>query len=158
VPFGLAFLLPWFDWGEWRPWQYLASQFAFDGCLTFVLLAQCGLFAELEDSQRGRVWLLVAQAIASLAGVSVSYQAVAAVAGSEGTSEGINCDGMPELRASAAVLAPIAMACFAATALLVLAQTHKSASSHANQAQGPAVAARLSPGSGPSLQRQSLGI
>ncbi|KAJ8383974.1 hypothetical protein AAFF_G00212180 [Aldrovandia affinis] len=72
--YALAFLLPWFPWRAYAPGDWLTGAHltvalcAFDAALTFVLLAQCALFAELAGGHRGRLRLVAYGQAASLAG------------------------------------------------------------------------------------------
>ncbi|NWR46339.1 MF13A protein, partial [Regulus satrapa] len=72
--YGLAFLLPWFPWrpyeeGDWLSGLHLAVALcAFDGLLTFVLLAQCALFAESCAGHEGRLRLVKYSQVATLLG------------------------------------------------------------------------------------------
>ncbi|XP_076866250.1 transmembrane protein 180-like [Brachyhypopomus gauderio] len=74
--YGLAFLLAWFPWrvyepGEWVSGVHLVVTLcAFDGMLTFVLLAQCALFAEISAQHDNRLRLIKYNQVASLAGSS----------------------------------------------------------------------------------------
>jgi Na+/melibiose symporter-like transporter len=88
--FALSFLLPWLPLGHWLAplvgseeagvgLHFCISICLFDGMFTFVVLAQCGLFAELEASQYARsiilTWSQVATAFASIA-LFVAYPLV----------------------------------------------------------------------------------
>ncbi|KAM8798640.1 transmembrane protein 180-like [Eudromia elegans] len=72
--YALAFLLPWFPWklyeeGEWLSGLHLiVSLCAFDGLLTFVLLAQCALFAEISTRHENRLQLIKYNQVATLIG------------------------------------------------------------------------------------------
>ncbi|XP_014345357.1 transmembrane protein 180-like [Latimeria chalumnae] len=72
----LAFLIPWFPWknyqeGEWLSGLHLiVTLCAFDGMLTFVLLAQCALFAEISTKHESRLQLIKYNQVASLVGSS----------------------------------------------------------------------------------------
>ncbi|XP_063270666.1 transmembrane protein 180-like isoform X2 [Prinia subflava] len=72
--YGLAFLLPWFPWrryqdGDWLSGLHLAVALcAFDGLLTFVLLAQCALFAEGSPRHDSRLRLIKYNQVATLLG------------------------------------------------------------------------------------------
>ncbi|KAI1883902.1 hypothetical protein AGOR_G00220870 [Albula goreensis] len=74
--YALAFLLPWFPWhayvaGDWLSGLHLVVALcAFDGMLTFVLLAQCALFAEISGQHQSRLRLVFYSQVASLAGSS----------------------------------------------------------------------------------------
>ncbi|KAG9477016.1 hypothetical protein GDO78_002417 [Eleutherodactylus coqui] len=74
--YALAFLLPWFPWkdyteGEWLSGVHLLIALCvFDGLLTFVLLAQCALFAEISTRHESRLQLIKYNQIASLLGSS----------------------------------------------------------------------------------------
>lgn len=62
--YSLAFLLAWFPWRSYAPDDWLCglhltvSLCAFDGLLTFVLLAQCALFAEISSHHENRLRLI----------------------------------------------------------------------------------------------------
>lgn len=62
--YSLTFLLPWFPWRSYYPGDWLSGLHlmvalcAFDGLLTFVLLAQCALFAEISSNHQNRLRLL----------------------------------------------------------------------------------------------------
>lgn len=62
--YSLAFLLAWFPWrsytrGDWLSGVHLmVALCAFDGMLTFVLLAQCALFAEISSHHQNRLRLI----------------------------------------------------------------------------------------------------
>ncbi|KAG2455685.1 OTOAN protein, partial [Polypterus senegalus] len=72
--YALAFLLPWFPWKTYEAGDALSglhlivSLFAYDGMLTFVLLAQCALFAEISGQHENRLTLIKYSQIASLVG------------------------------------------------------------------------------------------
>ncbi|XP_061079661.1 transmembrane protein 180-like isoform X2 [Conger conger] len=74
--YALAFLLPWFPWqtyaaGDWLSGAHLVVALcAFDGMLTFVLLAQCALFAEISAQYHSRLQLVRYSQAASLVGSS----------------------------------------------------------------------------------------
>uniref|UniRef100_A0A8C6JZB7 Uncharacterized protein n=1 Tax=Melopsittacus undulatus TaxID=13146 RepID=A0A8C6JZB7_MELUD len=72
--YALAFLLPWFPWkhyeeGDWQSGLHLIIALcAFDGLLTFVLLAQCALFAEISTRHESRLQLIKYNQVATLLG------------------------------------------------------------------------------------------
>ncbi|XP_056607709.1 transmembrane protein 180-like isoform X2 [Triplophysa dalaica] len=72
----LSFLLAWFPWrtyeaGDWLSGIHLSVTLcAFDGMLTFVLLAQCALFAEISGHHQSRLRLIKYSQVASLVGSS----------------------------------------------------------------------------------------
>ena len=72
----LSFALPWFPWGDYSTYTWLSSfQLTvslcfYDAMFTFVLLAQCALFAEMSTDQTDRVRLVRYSQIASLVGSS----------------------------------------------------------------------------------------
>lgn len=72
----LAFLVAWFPWraysaGDWLSGLHLSVALcAFDGLLTFVLLAQCALFAEISARHQSRLQLVQYSQVASLLGSS----------------------------------------------------------------------------------------
>ncbi|XP_022523817.2 transmembrane protein 180-like [Astyanax mexicanus] len=74
--YSLAFLLAWFPWrtyesGDWMSGAHLVVTLcAFDGMLTFVLLAQCALFAEISEHHQNRLRLIKYNQVASLLGSS----------------------------------------------------------------------------------------
>lgn len=74
--YGLAFLLTWFPWRDYEPGDWLSgvqlgvTLCAFDGMLTFVLLAQCALFAEISENHQNRLRLIKYNQVASLLGSS----------------------------------------------------------------------------------------
>ncbi|CAG11415.1 unnamed protein product [Tetraodon nigroviridis] len=74
--YSLTFLLPWFPWRSYYPGDWLSGLHlmvalcAFDGLLTFVLLAQCALFAEISSNHQNRLRLVQYSQVASLVGSS----------------------------------------------------------------------------------------
>ncbi|TRZ00700.1 hypothetical protein DNTS_013048 [Danionella cerebrum] len=74
--YSLAFLLAWFPWRAYTPSDWLSgfhltlTLCAFDGMLTFVLLAQCALFAEISGHHHTRLKLIKYSQVASLVGAS----------------------------------------------------------------------------------------
>ncbi|XP_044186754.1 transmembrane protein 180-like [Thunnus albacares] len=74
--YSLAFLLAWFPWRSYAPGDWLSGLHlmvalcAFDGMLTFVLLAQCALFAEISSHHQSRLRLVKYSQVASLIGSS----------------------------------------------------------------------------------------
>ncbi|KAK0140916.1 Transmembrane protein 180 [Merluccius polli] len=74
--YSLAFLLAWFPWRSYSPGDWLSGLHltvalcAFDGLLTFVLLAQCALFAEISGHHQSRLRLIKYNQVASLIGSS----------------------------------------------------------------------------------------
>lgn len=74
--YSLAFLLAWFPWGTYEAGdglsglQLVITLCAFDGMLTFVLLAQCALFAEISENHQIRLKLIKYSQVASLIGSS----------------------------------------------------------------------------------------
>ncbi|XP_046873248.1 transmembrane protein 180-like isoform X1 [Hypomesus transpacificus] len=74
--YALAFLLAWFPWGLYTSGDWLSGLHlvvtlcAFDGMLTFVLLAQCALFAEISCHHQSRLRLIKYNQVASLVGSS----------------------------------------------------------------------------------------
>ncbi|KAM9305141.1 transmembrane protein 180-like [Gastrophryne carolinensis] len=74
--YALAFLLPWFPWkdyseGDWLSGIHLVVALCmFDAMLTFVLLAQCALFAEISTRHESRLQLIRYSQVASLLGSS----------------------------------------------------------------------------------------
>ncbi|XP_051243504.1 transmembrane protein 180-like [Dicentrarchus labrax] len=74
--YSLTFLLAWFPWRSYTPGDWLSGLHltvalcAFDGMLTFVLLAQCALFAEISSHHQSRLRLIKYNQVASLVGSS----------------------------------------------------------------------------------------
>lgn len=74
--YSLAFLLAWFPWRSYTPGDWMSgihlmvALCAFDGLLTFVLLAQCALFAEISSHHQSRLRLVKYSQVASLIGSS----------------------------------------------------------------------------------------
>ncbi|XP_036797382.1 transmembrane protein 180 [Oncorhynchus mykiss] len=74
--YAIAFLLAWFPWREYAPGDWMSGVHlmvalcAFDGMLTFVLLAQCALFAEISGHHQSRLRLIKYNQVASLIGSS----------------------------------------------------------------------------------------
>ncbi|XP_026180882.1 transmembrane protein 180-like [Mastacembelus armatus] len=74
--YSLAFLLAWFPWRSYTPDDWLSGLHltvalcAFDAMLTFVLLAQCALFAEISSQHQSRIRLIKYSQVASLIGSS----------------------------------------------------------------------------------------
>ncbi|XP_077389466.1 transmembrane protein 180-like isoform X2 [Festucalex cinctus] len=74
--YSLAFLIAWFPWRSYAPGDWLCGVHlivalcAFDGLLTFVLLAQCALFAEISSHHQNRLRLIKYNQVASLLGSS----------------------------------------------------------------------------------------
>lgn len=74
--YSLTFLLAWFPWRTYAPGDWLSGLHltvalcAFDSLLTFVLLAQCALFAEISSQHQNRLRLVKYSQVASLIGSS----------------------------------------------------------------------------------------
>ncbi|XP_041813792.1 transmembrane protein 180 isoform X2 [Chelmon rostratus] len=74
--YSLTFLIAWFPWRSYAPGDWLSGLHltvalcAFDGMLTFVLLAQCALFAEISSHHQSRLRLVKYSQVASLVGSS----------------------------------------------------------------------------------------
>ncbi|XP_020491886.1 transmembrane protein 180-like [Labrus bergylta] len=74
--YSLTFLLAWFPWRTYAPGDWLSGLHltvtlcAFDSLLTFVLLAQCALFAEISSHHQSRLRLVKYSQVASLVGSS----------------------------------------------------------------------------------------
>jgi Na+/melibiose symporter-like transporter len=72
--FAISFLVPWFPWGDYSEPTWLAGvqlTFAlcfYDTLFTFVLLAQCALFAEISHHQADRIRLVRYWQVAGLVG------------------------------------------------------------------------------------------
>nr|XP_039257356.1 transmembrane protein 180-like [Styela clava] len=70
----LCFLLPWFPWGNYEEGNWLAGVHlmvtlcAYDALLTFVLLSQCAIFAEISVQHEDRLRLVKYSQIASAMG------------------------------------------------------------------------------------------
>ena len=78
--YALSFLVPWFPWGTYEKESWLAgAHLLFALCLwdtlfTFVLLAQCALFAEMSKKHEDRLRLVKYTQFASLIGcTAVSF-------------------------------------------------------------------------------------
>uniref|UniRef100_A0A4W5QN86 Major facilitator superfamily domain containing 13a-like n=1 Tax=Hucho hucho TaxID=62062 RepID=A0A4W5QN86_9TELE len=65
--YALAFLLTWFPWREYAPGDWMSSVHLM---LTFLLLAQCALFAEVSGHHQSRLRLIKYYQVASLIGSS----------------------------------------------------------------------------------------
>ncbi|KAF7666390.1 hypothetical protein LDENG_00107650 [Lucifuga dentata] len=74
--YSIAFLIAWFPWRSYAPGDWLSGLHlmvalcAYDGMLTFVLLAQCALFAEISSQHQNRLRLVKYSQVASLIGSS----------------------------------------------------------------------------------------
>ncbi len=74
--FAISFLVPWFPWGDYfnTPWlaglHLLLALCLWDTLFTFVLLAQCALFAEISSKHEDRLLLVRYSQIGSLIGSS----------------------------------------------------------------------------------------
>ncbi|XP_072299453.1 transmembrane protein 180-like [Eucyclogobius newberryi] len=74
--YSLAFLVAWFPWRSYSPGDWMSGVHlmvalcAFDALLTFVLLAQCALFAEISNQHESRLRLVKYSQVASLIGSS----------------------------------------------------------------------------------------
>jgi len=75
--FALSFLVPWFSWGAYSAggnwlagWHLLGALCFYDTMFTFVLLAQCALFAEISTEHSVRVRLIQYSQVAALLGSS----------------------------------------------------------------------------------------
>ena len=72
--YALSFLVPWFSWSGYIPhsvisgFQLVFALCFYDTLLTFVLLAQCALFAELSKNHKDRLTLVRYAQVASLIG------------------------------------------------------------------------------------------
>ncbi|KAM7038741.1 transmembrane protein 180-like isoform 1-T1 [Acridotheres tristis] len=110
--YGLAFLLPWFPWrhyeqGDWLCGLHLTVALcAFDGLLTFVLLAQCALFAESCSGHHGRLRLIKYNQVATLmASTSVLFCGLVSD----------NMEKFAYFQAFAVLIAALATACMCCT-------------------------------------------
>ncbi|NWV66574.1 MF13A protein, partial [Malurus elegans] len=110
--YGLAFLLPWFPWrhyeeGDWLSGLHLmVALCAFDGLLTFVLLAQCALFTESSSRHESRLQLIRYNQVATLLG-STSVLFCGLVSD--------NMENLAYFQAFAVVIAALATACMCYT-------------------------------------------
>ncbi|XP_014724895.1 PREDICTED: transmembrane protein 180 isoform X4 [Sturnus vulgaris] len=114
--YGLAFLLPWFPWrhyeeGDWLCGLHLiVALCAFDGLLTFVLLAQCALFAESSSGHHGRLRLIKYNQVATLmASTSVLFCGLVSD----------NMEKFAYFQAFAVLIAALATACMCCTDNLI---------------------------------------
>ncbi|NXA07125.1 MF13A protein, partial [Sapayoa aenigma] len=110
--YGLAFLLPWFPWrryeeGDWLSGlQLLVALCAFDASLTFVLLAQCALFAETSARHESRLRLVRYSQVATLVGsTSVLFCGLLSD----------NMENFARFQAFAVLVAALATACMCCT-------------------------------------------
>ena len=78
--FALSFLLPWFPWSDYTEtpswlagFQLMICLCLYDAAYTFVLLAQCALFAEMSQVHEDRVTLIRYSQIGSLIGSSTVF-------------------------------------------------------------------------------------
>ncbi|XP_074637522.1 transmembrane protein 180-like isoform X2 [Acropora palmata] len=78
--FAISFLSPWFPWtwfgfsGDWVVGLHLMTSLClYDGLLTFVLLAQCSLFAEISTQQEERQTILKYAQVASILGSTALF-------------------------------------------------------------------------------------
>jgi len=77
--YALSFLLPWFGWTnenspDWLAGFHLLISLSFYDCMfTFVLLAQCSLFAEISRNKDERISLMMHSTIASILGSSAVF-------------------------------------------------------------------------------------
>lgn len=142
--FGLSFLLPWLPIGELiAPFvggrdagvgiHCCLSLSLFDGMFTYCVLAQCGLFAELEASQEGRSLVLAASQAATALGGAALFAAYpllpdhlrgtgageGAASSEAGGGAATHGAWMPGFLVLALVLAAVATACFAVTGIMV---------------------------------------
>nr|XP_006637273.2 PREDICTED: transmembrane protein 180 [Lepisosteus oculatus] len=112
--YALAFLLAWFPWrpyaaGDWLSGVHLiVALCAFDGMLTFVLLAQCALFAEISVQHESRLKLIKYNQVASLLGSS-SVLFCGLMSG--------NMDNFPAFQAFTVAAAALACGCMLYTGL-----------------------------------------
>jgi len=138
--FGLSFLLPWMPIGDWiGPLvggrdagvgiHCCISLALFDGMFTYCVLAQCGLFAELESSQEARSMVLAASQVATALGGTGMFLAYPLLpphmrqqhgGAKEADPSGARGGWMPAFFALACVLAVIATGCFTATGVMVM--------------------------------------
>lgn len=78
--FAISFLSPWFPWtwfgfsGDWVVGLHLMTSLClYDGLFTFVLLAQCALFAEISTQQEERQTILKYAQVASILGSTALF-------------------------------------------------------------------------------------
>ncbi|XP_015773303.1 PREDICTED: transmembrane protein 180-like [Acropora digitifera] len=78
--FAISFLSPWFPWtwfgfsGDWVVGLHLMTSLClYDGLFTFVLLAQCSLFAEISTQQEERQTILKYAQVASILGSTALF-------------------------------------------------------------------------------------
>ncbi|MBN3303832.1 MF13A protein, partial [Amia calva] len=112
--YALSFLLAWFPWrayaaGDWLSGVHLlVALCAFDGMLTFVLLSQCALFAEMSSEHHSRLKLIKYSQVASLVGSSSVLVC--------GLASG-NMDDFPAFQAVTVLVALLACGCMLYTGL-----------------------------------------
>jgi len=81
--YSLAFLLAWFPWQTYAPGDWLigvhltVALCAFDAMLTFVLLAQCALFAEISSHHQSRLRLVNYNQVRTIPNTSTLFPLVA---------------------------------------------------------------------------------
>ncbi|XP_071797602.1 transmembrane protein 180-like [Asterias amurensis] len=79
--FSLCFLLPWFPWGDYDTYGWLAgihlmiTLCCYDTLLTFVLLAHCAMFAEISSVHEDRLRLTKYCQVASIFGATSVFGA-----------------------------------------------------------------------------------
>lgn len=110
----LSFLLAWFPWRAYEADDWLSGVHlmvtlcAFDGLLTFVLLAQCALFAEISGHHQNRLRLIKYSQVASLVGSSsVLFSGLISA----------NMDNFAAFQGFSVVVAMLACACMLYTGL-----------------------------------------
>ena len=114
--FALSFILLWFGWGDYKESYWLSGlQLAvclcfYDALFTFVLLAQCALFAELSSKQEDRLLLIRYATAAHIIGSSSVFLA---------SYVSNNLDNFRAFQLFTIVLGLIAMACFIYTGINV---------------------------------------
>ncbi|XP_077131159.1 transmembrane protein 180-like [Ranitomeya variabilis] len=117
--YALAFLVPWFPWkdyaeGEWLSGVHLMVALCiFDGMLTFVLLAQCALFAEISSKHENRLQLIKYNQVASLlASSSILFCGLASD----------NMENIPRFQTFTVFVAVLAAACMCYTGVFGISQ------------------------------------
>ncbi|XP_013379044.1 transmembrane protein 180 isoform X2 [Lingula anatina] len=105
----LAFLVPWFPWGNYESGSWLCgahllfSLCLFDTLFTFVLLAQCAIFTEMSGRHDDRLRLVRYAKIASVLNSGTLFA-------TNMISDNLN--DIPSFQKFAVVLACLAMVCF----------------------------------------------
>ena len=121
--YAISFLVPWFPWGTYEKGSWLAgAHLLFSLCLwdtlfTFVLLAQCALFAEMSKKHEDRLRLVKYTQFASLIGcTAVSFTGLLSS----------NLEKYENFQMSCVVIAILAYACMRYTGNNALTEYDKS--------------------------------